>query len=308
MALHARAVIVSRKVRKVQPEPVSEPRVLYAPPLPREIPVGMNRVLFPLLLLLGSAGILLSFLRARSRAAFDQDGFPTVAARTAALALLAAVLLLTVAIPFAVGLAAAEPDARKLSFVSLFFVHAVLAGFLVIYYVLSGHRSVAEFFRLRSARPVSDLAAGVFIGAAGWLLTILLAALFIGLWYLLRGVPPGSGAASGSRVSPMVVWLVSQPVALKLAIVTSAMFVEELFFRSFLQTRVGPLAATLMFTAAHGVYGQPLVLVGILVISAVLSAAFALYRNVLPCIVAHGVFDAIQIFVAIPLYLKALPG
>jgi len=81
--------------------------------------------------------------------------------------------------------------------------------------------------------------------------------------------------------------------------------VEELFFRSFLQTRVGPVAATLMFTAAHGVYGQPLVLVGILVISTVLSIAFVIYGNVLPCIIAHGTFDAIQMFVLIPLALKA---
>jgi membrane protease YdiL (CAAX protease family) len=83
------------------------------------------------------------------------------------------------------------------------------------------------------------------------------------------------------------------------------MVVEELFFRSFLQTRVGPLAATLMFTAAHGAYGQPLVLIGILVISAVLSVTFAFYRNVLPCIVAHGVFDSIQMFVLIPLVTRA---
>jgi membrane protease YdiL (CAAX protease family) len=61
-----------------------------------------------------------------------------------------------------------------------------------------------------------------------------------------------------------------------------------------------------MFTAAHGVYGQPLVLVGILVISTVLSITFVLYGNVLPCIVAHGTFDAIQMFVLIPLTLKGM--
>jgi membrane protease YdiL (CAAX protease family) len=63
-----------------------------------------------------------------------------------------------------------------------------------------------------------------------------------------------------------------------------------------------------MFTAAHGVYGQPLVLIGILVISTVLSVTFAVYGNVLPCIVAHGTFDAIQMFVVIPFALRALPG
>ena len=264
----------------------------------------MRAVLFPVLLLLGSGGIFLSFLRARSRAVFAQDGFTTPGRRAAALGLLGAVLLLTVAIPFAFGFAGAAPEARDLSFVSLFGVHAILACFLVCYYLLSGRRSPAEFLKLRSEKPLSDLTAGIFIGSAGWLLTILLAALFVGIWYLLRGSPPGD-VGEGREVSPMIVWLVAQPVGVKLAIVCSAMFVEEFFFRSFLQTRVGPVAATLMFTAAHGAYGQPLVLVGIFVISGVLSLAFALYRNVLPCIVAHGVFDGIQMFVVIPLVLRA---
>jgi membrane protease YdiL (CAAX protease family) len=61
-----------------------------------------------------------------------------------------------------------------------------------------------------------------------------------------------------------------------------------------------------MFTAAHGVYGQPMILIGIFAIAAVLSATYALYRNVLPCIVAHGVFDGIQMFVLIPLALKQM--
>ncbi len=106
----------------------------------------------------------------------------------------------------------------------------------------------------------------------------------------------------------MIVWLIGQPVWVKVLIVVSAMVVEELFFRAFLQTRVGPVAATLMFTAAHGAYGQPLVLVGILVIATVLAITFSIYRNVLPCIVAHGVFDAIQMFVIIPLAMRSLPG
>lgn len=268
----------------------------------------MNRLLFPVLLLLGCGGILLSFLRARSRAVFAQDGFSTPGRRITAMTLLAAVLLLTVAIPFAVGFTGTDTEARELSFVTLFGIHAILALFLLCYYLLSGRRSVADFLRLRAQRPLSDLMAGIFVGTAGWLLTILLAGLFVGVWYLLRGAPPGAEAtSSGSRVSPMIVWLIARPVAVKIAIVGSAMFVEELFFRSFLQTRVGPLAATLMFTAAHGAYGQPLVLVGILVISAVLSITLVLYRNVLPCIVAHGVFDAIQMFVVIPLVLKAVP-
>ena len=51
--------------------------------------------------------------------------------------LLAAVLLLTVAIPFAGGLVGAQPETRELSLVSVFAVHATLVLFLVCYYALS---------------------------------------------------------------------------------------------------------------------------------------------------------------------------
>ncbi len=250
--------------------------------------------------------MLLSFFQARSRAVFAEDGFEEPGRRAIAMGLLAGVLLLTVAIPFAGGIAGAQPETKELSLVSVFAVHGTLLLFLVCYYALSGRRSLADFLKLRSRRPVGDLARGAVIGAAGWILTILTAMVLIGFWLLVsRKFRGQTGAGS---VAPMIVWLVSRPLWLKLSIVASAMVVEELFFRSFLQTRVGPVAATLMFTAAHGVYGQPLMLVGIFVISTVLCVTFARYRNVLPCIAAHGVFDAIQMFVVIPWYLRQVAG
>ncbi|HSD72316.1 MAG TPA: CPBP family intramembrane glutamic endopeptidase [Thermoanaerobaculia bacterium] len=262
-----------------------------------------NTLVFLLLLLAGCAGIALSFARARSRAVFAEDGFHEPGRRTIAVALLASVLLLTVAIPFAGGFAGAQPETENLTVVSLFAVHAILLFFLACYYALSARHSLADFLKIRSPRPVADLSAGVMVGAAGWLLTVLAALGAVGIWYLVKRSTPGT--EENAAVSPTILWIVSQPVWVKVAIVVSAMVVEELFFRSFLQTRVGPLAATLMFTAAHGAYGQPLVLIGILVISAVLSVTFALYGNVLPCIVAHGIFDSIQMFVLIPLVTRA---
>jgi len=263
-------------------------------------------LVFLLLLLAGCAGITLSFARARSRAVFAEDGFTEPGRRTIAVSLLAAVLLLTVAIPFAAGFAGAQPEAEDLTVLSLFAVHAILLFFLACYYALSGRRSLADFLKIRSSRPLADLSSGILVGAAGWLVTILAAVGVVGLWWLLRRSAPG--AEESPSVSPTILWIVAQPVWVKISIVVSAMVVEELFFRSFLQTRVGPVAATLMFTAAHGAYGQPLVLIGILVISAVLSVTFVLYGNVLPCIVAHGVFDAIQMFVMIPLMTRAVAG
>jgi len=264
----------------------------------------MDQTVFALLLAAGSAGILLAFVRARSRAVFARDGFTERSRRVLAMALLAAVLLLTVAIPFAGGLAGGRPDTAERSLLSLFLVHLILAFFLFCYYVLSGHVSVAEFLKLKSSRPAADLSAGILIGSAGWLLTVLAALAAVGAWFVLRRA---GAEASPTEVSPTILWLVSQPLWIRIGIVLSAMVVEELFFRSFLQTRVGALAATLMFTAAHGAYGEPLVLIGILVISTVLSIAFRLYGNVLPCIVAHGTFDAIQMFVLIPLVVRPIP-
>lgn len=262
----------------------------------------MDGLAFALLLAAGCGGILLSFAPARARTVFHEDGFTRPGRRAVAAGLLAAVLLLTVAIPFAGGLAGGKPATKDLKLVSLFAVHVVLAFFLLFYYALSGRRSVAQFLKLESAHPAGDLSAGVLIGLGGWVLALFVAVFF---WLLLRrhGVAPSS-----QEVSPTILWVVSRPLAVRIAAVLSAMVVEELFFRSFLQPRVGALAATLMFTAAHGVYGQPILLVGILVISAVLSATFAFYSNVLPCIVAHGTFDAIQMFVVIPMALRANAG
>ena len=267
----------------------------------------MSSVAFVLLVVAGSLGILLSLVQARSRAVFAEDGFSEPGRRAVAMALLGAVLLLVVAIPFAGGLMGTQPETKELSLVSVFAVHAILVFFLVCYYALSGRRSIADFLKLSSSKPGRDLAVGAGIGVVGWVLTILTASVILGVWYLVSPKLRGE-SSGGATVSPMIVWLVAQPVWVKLMIVVSAMVVEELFFRSFLQTRVGPVAATLMFTAAHGAYGQPLVLVGILVIATVLAVTFSVYRNVLPCIVAHGVFDAIQMFVIIPLALKSLPG
>lgn len=263
----------------------------------------MNGLVFALLLIAGCGGIAVGFARARARAAFALDGFAEPWRRSTALGLLAAVLLLTVALPFAGGLSGGVAETKDFTLVTLFAVHVILLLFLACYFALSGQRSLWDFLKLRSARPSADLGAGFLIGFAGWLLTIVALLVVIGLWYVLRrtGVP-----APAREVSPTIVWLVAQPLAVRVLIVVSAMIVEELFFRAYLQPRVGAVAATLMFTAAHGAYGQPLVLVGILVISTVLALTFTLYGNVLPCIVAHGVFDAIQMFVLIPLALKGV--
>jgi membrane protease YdiL (CAAX protease family) len=93
----------------------------------------------------------------------------------------------------------------------------------------------------------------------------------------------------------------------KILIVLSAMTIEEAFFRGWLQKRVGLVASTILFAVGHAGYGQPFMLVGVLVISLVIGYTFYRTKNLVPCIVAHGVFDAIQLFVIVPVALKFIP-
>src|SRR5262249_31956555 len=133
----------------------------------------MHSATFVLLVAAGSFGILLSFVQARSRAVLAEDGFAEPGRRSVAMGLLASVLLLVVAIPFAGGIGSPQPQARELSLVSVFAVHAILVFFLACYYALSDRKSLIDFLRLRRPRPGRDLAVGVVIGIGGWIVTIL---------------------------------------------------------------------------------------------------------------------------------------
>jgi membrane protease YdiL (CAAX protease family) len=84
------------------------------------------------------------------------------------------------------------------------------------------------------------------------------------------------------------------------------MTVEEAFFRSFLQKRIGLIASTILFALAHFTYGNPLLLIGVTVISLVIGITFHRTKNVLPGVIAHGVFDAIQLFVIVPFAVKMM--
>lgn len=259
----------------------------------------MRHGVFLALLLTATALVAGWLARGVRRGGFDRDRFPTPARRGLAISLLAAVLLVSVVLPFAGGLAGRTLEPGRFSPVSAFAIHAIFALFLVSYYLLSGRPPVADFLRLRTRRPWRLAAAGFPIAAFAWAAAV---AVMLAVQGLISVFGP-SGAAS-PKISPIVPWIVGLPVAYKIAIVVSAMIFEEAFFRAFLQPRLGPVAATLLFTMAHGIYGQPVLLVGIAVLSTVLALAFELYGNALPGIVAHGAFDAFEIFVLIPFALR----
>ena len=124
----------------------------------------------------------------------------------------------------------------------------------------------------------------------------MMVALLIGVILATAGVMPKHAV-----VPPMIGWLVALPAWKKMLVVLSAMTIEEAFFRGWLQKRIGLIGSTVLFALAHAGYGQPLLLIGVSMISLVIGTAFYRTKNLIPGIIAHGIFDAMQIFVLIPI-------
>ncbi|HUO84229.1 MAG TPA: type II CAAX endopeptidase family protein [Thermoanaerobaculia bacterium] len=194
-----------------------------------------------------------------------------------------------------------QVDPTRMSFWSLFSFHLLILIFLAGWWLLAGRPDLAAFFNLQLDRAGESILIGLAVGVAGWFVTIGLA-LLAGMILTAAGWSPEDFSPS-----PMIPWMAGLAPWRKALIVLSAMTVEELFFRGWLQKRVGLIASTIVFAVAHAGYGQPFMLIGVTLISLVIGATFYYTRRLLPCIIAHGVFDAIQLFVVVPLALKFAP-
>lgn len=144
---------------------------------------------------------------------------------------------------------------------------------------------------------------------------------FIGLWAGLAawGVVLAGATAMAALLSwwgweleqqtpELVTTLVALPVAHRVLIAVSAGVVEELFFRGFLQRRLGILASTICFVAGHLGYGQLFLLFGVTLLSLIYAALVRWRGSLLAAMVAHALFDAIQLLVVIPAALRWVEG
>lgn len=231
------------------------------------------------------------------------DRFANTAVKVFAYAWLGFFMLLLTAL--VTGSALTQPTAKQLArtpFYSLFLLHALLVIFLTGWWAASGRPAIREFLNIRHERPMEVVAIGASVGVGGWVLTILCAIVF-GLILKATGLiqePP--------EPPPMIAWMAALPLWKKALIVLSAMTIEEAFFRSFLQKRIGLVASTLLFALAHFTYGNPLLLIGVTIISLIIGTTFYRTKNVLPGVLAHGVFDAIQLFVIVPIAFRVIGG
>lgn len=193
-----------------------------------------------------------------------------------------------------------QQQLSELSFWSLFSFHLILVVFLFGWWLLSGTPPLSRFLNIPAPGAGRAVLLGLGVGMAGWMITIAVATTAGMILFALDLIP------RDIQPSPLIPWMAGLPVWQKGLIILSAMTVEEAFFRGWLQKRVGLVISTIVFALSHSGYGQPLMLIGITAISLVIGLTFYKTRNLIPCVVAHGVFDAIQLFVVVPLALRFL--
>lgn len=200
-------------------------------------------------------------------------------------------------------------DPESVSLTGVFALHALLLMTLAAWYGL-GYLAVdaarvgvvaaaARQLGLRSRHLAGEIAVGLAAGTVAWFGVI---SASVALGVVLTGL--GGGDALPQEPAPLIVWLAGLPVVVRLLISLSAGVVEELFFRGFLQPRVGTLLSTFFFACAHLGYGQPFLVFGITLLSLFYAWLAKWRRSVFASMAAHFLFDAVQLLVVIPSALR----
>ncbi len=255
----------------------------------------------------GLAVLLLAALAITGRLRFLIEELPTPARRGVGAVLLWAVLTTCVFLPIVAPGAAAEVDPATLSLPDLFIGQLVLVAFLVGWWLLAQPLTWRRFLFLEET-SVDDVLYGLRIGAISWAAALTASGIMTLILFAIGYDPRPAAEATGTplEIPELLFWLVDLPVWRKLIVVAVAMTTEEAFYRAFLQTRFGWLASSLLFALSHAGYGMPTLMASVFAVSLVIGWALRQRRSLLPCIVAHGIFDAVQLLVVMPLVIDQL--
>jgi membrane protease YdiL (CAAX protease family) len=161
-------------------------------------------------------------------------------------------------------------------------------------------RQIAAQLGLVAPNLSREVLIGLLLGACAWgvvLLALLAAALAI---YAI------GGEQALPKPSAIVPWIASLPVLVRLMVSLSAGFVEETFFRGFLQPRIGIALSTGFFVLAHLSYGAPFMLLGITLLSLIYAFLVRWRQTIWPAVAAHALFDGIQLLVVIPMAMRLM--
>jgi len=227
------------------------------------------------------------------------DRFPSASAKWIAYIWLGLFLLMVAFLIVGSSLHPPTPkDLAKVPFYSLFTLHAILLVFLLGWWLLTRRPPVGAFLNIPRRNLGEAVMTGFAVGVGGWIVTLMLALVVALILQAAHLIP------KNPEPSPMVGWMAALPLWKKGTIVFSAMTIEEAFFRGWLQKRLGLLLSTLLFALAHSGLGQPLLLIGVSIISLIIGFTFYRTKNLIPGIIAHGIFDAVQLFVLIPIVFR----
>ncbi|MEJ2086063.1 MAG: CPBP family intramembrane metalloprotease [Acidobacteriota bacterium] len=264
------------------------------------------------------------FDRATRRRGLDPPGFAVPATlpgdhgtlrqirRGIALSALCAVLWIGVFLPLGAIGTDQEVDIQGLTVPQLFMLHGILILCVAVWYVCgfvfigigSGPetRSWKTQLGFRAKSIWRELGLGLIAGVGAWLLVlVVLVVVGMTIWWL------GGEEMLPQQPPPLIPWIAALPLGFKLLVSVSAGVSEEIFFRGFLQPRMGLAASTGLFVLAHASYEQPIMLVGILILSLVYGLLAQWRQTIWPAIAAHALFDAVQLLVVIPTALDLLP-
>ncbi len=198
-------------------------------------------------------------------------------------------------------------DLDDLEIPQLFALHGLLALMLAGWYGLGflPHRGEATTwqaqFGLRARSVPFELAIGAAAGFGVWLVAI---AVLVVLSALIAAF--GGAEALPDEPSGMVLWIVGLPLPVRIMLALSAGVFEEIFFRGFLQPRVGVGLSTALFVLAHTSYEQPFMLIGVGVLSLLFAQLVRLRQSIWAAIAAHAIFDLVQLIFVIPLAQRML--
>jgi len=207
-----------------------------------------------------------------------------------------------------------EIDFSLLSSLDLFALHLMLVFCVVVWYLTGfiatlpadtdrGRTNWSAQLGFRTASVWREIGIGLLAGVAAWLAVIgVLVAVALVIWWL------GGEELLPQQPPAMIPWIAGLSVVLRVGISLSAGFVEEMFFRGYLQPRVGLGLSTALFVLAHASYEQPLMLLGVGLLSVIYGLLVRWRQNLWPAIAAHALFDAVQLLLVIPAALKVLPG
>lgn len=248
------------------------------------------------------------------RRGLDPPGLRSPVRRVAAMLVLAAVFLFGIFVPLVTFDLPLEVDLETVSVAQLFLFQALLVASLATWYALGYlgvvDRGVGEpvtpwwvCFGLRARRLRVELGVGLVAGVGAWMVTLAGAM----LWALILSWIGGEELVDSAGETPeLIVFMAGLPIVVRLLISLSAGVVEELFFRGFLQPRIGVALTTVLFVGAHLGYAQPLMLFGLTVLSLLYGGLVKWRGSIWAAITAHTLFDAVQLLVVIPTALDLM--